>query len=107
MEEYNANQSHKYKKKKNNFTLIILFPFTFYFHVLLMTLISYSYLLLPLEFKLLAPVPDDPWTQLRMAMEAVFNSWFTPRCISYRDIHNIAGMYMKGSVWMGEERECV
>ena len=57
-----------------------------------------------LEFKLLAPVPDDPWTQLRMAMEAVFNSWFTPRCISYRDIHNIAGE--RESEWE-RERESV
>jgi len=33
--------------------------------------------------------PDDPYTQLRMARDAVFRSWNTPRAISYRRMHNI------------------
>ena len=31
------------------------------------------------EFKKLANVPEDPWKQLHEAMEAVFNSWLSPR----------------------------
>ena len=34
-------------------------------------------------------VPDDPWEQLRMAIEAVFESWGNRRAISYRDHHGI------------------
>jgi pyruvate,orthophosphate dikinase len=30
------------------------------------------------------PVPDDPYAQLRAAIEAVFNSWNSPRAIAYR-----------------------
>ncbi len=33
--------------------------------------------------------PDDPYVQLRMARDAVFRSWNTPRAISYRRLHNI------------------
>ena len=33
------------------------------------------------EFKGLGEVPDDPWLQLSMAIEAVFSSWFTPRLV--------------------------
>lgn len=33
--------------------------------------------------------PDDPYTQLRMARDAVFRSWNNPRAISYRRMHNI------------------
>src|SRR5688572_9351230 len=29
-------------------------------------------------------VPDDPWTQLRLAIEAVFRSWDSPRARAYR-----------------------
>lgn len=42
------------------------------------------------EFKKLAVVPTDPWEQLREAIMAVFNSWFTPRAVAYRDIHGIS-----------------
>src|SRR5215204_6122492 len=31
-----------------------------------------------------APFPDDPWVQLRGAVEAVFRSWNTPRAVAYR-----------------------
>ena len=31
------------------------------------------------EFKKLASVPEDPWKQLHEALEAVFNSWLSPR----------------------------
>jgi len=33
--------------------------------------------------------PDDPYEQLRMARDAVFRSWNTPRAISYRRLNNI------------------
>ncbi len=33
--------------------------------------------------------PDDPYTQLRMARDAVFRSWNNPRAISYRRMNNI------------------
>ncbi|UCG62873.1 MAG: pyruvate, phosphate dikinase [Candidatus Zixiibacteriota bacterium] len=33
--------------------------------------------------------PDDPFDQLRMARDAVFRSWNTPRAISYRRMNNI------------------
>jgi pyruvate,orthophosphate dikinase len=29
-------------------------------------------------------VPDDPWAQLRHAVQAVFESWLSPRAIAYR-----------------------
>ncbi|HZP26937.1 MAG TPA: putative PEP-binding protein, partial [Dehalococcoidia bacterium] len=33
--------------------------------------------------------PDDPWTQLRMAVEAVFRSWNSRRAIAYREFEKI------------------
>ncbi|HWR84098.1 MAG TPA: pyruvate, phosphate dikinase [Candidatus Deferrimicrobium sp.] len=33
--------------------------------------------------------PEDPYTQLRMARDAVFRSWNNPRAISYRRLHDI------------------
>ncbi len=33
--------------------------------------------------------PDDPFVQLRMARDAVFRSWNTPRAISYRRMNDI------------------
>ena len=44
-----------------------------------------------LRFKMLAEVPEDPWQQLQMAIEAVFRSWYSPRAVKYRDINGIAG----------------
>jgi len=35
------------------------------------------------------PFPEDPWTQLVMAIEAVFKSWNNPRAIAYRKLHDI------------------
>ncbi|HHV54520.1 MAG TPA: pyruvate, phosphate dikinase [Firmicutes bacterium] len=35
------------------------------------------------------PFPQDPWEQLRGAIDAVFNSWNNPRAIKYREIHGI------------------
>jgi len=35
------------------------------------------------------PFPDDPKTQLRMAIEAVFKSWDNPRAITYRNAEKI------------------
>lgn len=36
------------------------------------------------------PFPSDPWTQLRMAICAVFRSWNTPRAITYRRMNGIS-----------------
>ncbi|MBN2067227.1 MAG: pyruvate, phosphate dikinase [Candidatus Diapherotrites archaeon] len=33
--------------------------------------------------------PQDPWEQLKMAIDAVFGSWNTPRAVSYRRINNL------------------
>ena len=35
------------------------------------------------------PVSEDPWEQLREAIDAVFKSWNNPRAISYRDHYHI------------------
>ena len=35
-------------------------------------------------------VPDDPWTQLRLAIEAVFRSWDSERAVAYRRAEGIA-----------------
>ncbi|MDL2335209.1 MAG: pyruvate, phosphate dikinase, partial [Chloroflexota bacterium] len=37
-----------------------------------------------------APVPDDPWQQLRASIEAVFRSWNSPRAIAYREREGIS-----------------
>ncbi len=36
-----------------------------------------------------SPFPQDPWEQLRLAIEAVFRSWNNRRAIEYRRIHGI------------------
>ena len=38
-----------------------------------------------------AEFPEDPETQLRLAIDAVFRSWNTPRANTYRKIHGISG----------------
>ena len=40
-------------------------------------------------YKTLVKFPEDPFEQLRMAVEAVFLSWHTPRAIVYREMNNI------------------
>ena len=35
-------------------------------------------------------VPQDPWEQLRMAVGAVFGSWFNPRAVAYREHYRIS-----------------
>ena len=35
------------------------------------------------------PFPSDPWDQLRMAVQAVFQSWNSERAVAYRDYHGI------------------
>ncbi|MBP6701498.1 MAG: pyruvate, phosphate dikinase, partial [Halioglobus sp.] len=40
-------------------------------------------------YKTLVDFPEDPFTQLKMAVEAVFMSWHTPRAIVYREMANI------------------
>ena len=37
--------------------------------------------------------PTDPWKQLRLAIDAVFRSWNTPRAITYRKINKIPEEY--------------
>ena len=39
-----------------------------------------------------AAFPQDPYTQLELAIEAVFKSWNAPRAVSYRRINNISGL---------------
>lgn len=41
------------------------------------------------KFKELANFPQDPFEQLRLAIEAVFMSWHTPRANVYREMNNI------------------
>jgi pyruvate,orthophosphate dikinase len=41
------------------------------------------------EFQRIARVPDDPFEQLRLAIEAVFLSWLSPRAQVYREMNNI------------------
>ncbi len=41
------------------------------------------------KFKNVAEVPSDPHTQLRMAIEAVFSSWYTLRAVRYREYNDI------------------
>jgi pyruvate,orthophosphate dikinase len=36
-----------------------------------------------------AEPPDDPWRQLRLAIEAVFRSWNSPRAVTYRQREGI------------------
>jgi pyruvate,orthophosphate dikinase len=38
-----------------------------------------------------ADIPDDPFVQLRDAIEAVFASWHTPRAVAYRAHHGLDG----------------
>ena len=40
-------------------------------------------------YKTLVKFPEDPFVQLKMAVEAVFLSWHTPRAIVYREMNNI------------------
>ena len=41
------------------------------------------------EFKTMVDFPEDPFVQLRSAVEAVFRSWYTPRANVYREMNNI------------------
>ena len=41
------------------------------------------------EFKKVIFIPEDPWTQLVMCIEAIFMSWNAPRAIKYRDLNDI------------------
>lgn len=40
-------------------------------------------------FKTMVKFPEDPFEQLRLAVEAVFQSWHTPRANVYREMNNI------------------
>jgi pyruvate,orthophosphate dikinase len=43
--------------------------------------------------------PSDPWEQLKMAVEAVFDSWNSPRAVAYREYHGIShDLYTAASV---------
>eukprot|EP00775_Hariotina_reticulata_P006369 gene6369-6601_t len=37
-------------------------------------------------------LPEDPWDQLRMGIDAVFRSWNIPRAVKYREINKITGL---------------
>ena len=41
------------------------------------------------QFKALVYIPDDPWEQLQLTIEAMFRSWYSPRAVKYRDVNNI------------------
>ncbi|MEM6775962.1 MAG: pyruvate, phosphate dikinase, partial [Pseudomonadota bacterium] len=41
------------------------------------------------EFKAMVNFPEDPFEQLKRAVEAVFLSWYTPRANVYREMNNI------------------
>ncbi|MEM8941917.1 MAG: PEP/pyruvate-binding domain-containing protein, partial [Pseudomonadota bacterium] len=41
------------------------------------------------QFKKIADFPEDPFVQLKLAVEAVFRSWYTPRANVYREMNNI------------------
>ena len=41
-------------------------------------------------YKTLVDLPEDPFVQLKKAVEAVFLSWHTPRAIVYREMNNIS-----------------
>lgn len=41
-------------------------------------------------YKSLVDFPEDPFVQLKLAVEAVFLSWHTPRAIVYREMNNIS-----------------
>lgn len=38
------------------------------------------------------PFPDDPWEMLSAAVSAVFDSWMSPRAVTYRERHDIRGL---------------
>ena len=50
------------------------------------------------KFQEITNVPHDPWDQLRSAIEAVFNSWYSPRAVKYRDINGISSEIGTGVV---------
>jgi len=37
-------------------------------------------------------LPEDPWEQLRLGIDAVFRSWNIPRAVKYREINKITGL---------------
>jgi len=41
------------------------------------------------RFKTMVEFPEDPFVQLKAAVEAVFQSWYTPRANVYREMNNI------------------
>ncbi|MDX1732778.1 MAG: pyruvate, phosphate dikinase [Halioglobus sp.] len=41
-------------------------------------------------YKTLVDFPEDPFEQLKLAVQAVFLSWHTPRAIVYREMNNIS-----------------
>lgn len=45
------------------------------------------------QFKLMAPIPGDPWEQLQQCIEAAFRSWYSPTAVKYRDLNSIPERY--------------
>jgi pyruvate, orthophosphate dikinase len=42
--------------------------------------------------KVKKPFPQDPWEQLSLSVQAVFNSWNSDRAVKYRQINKISGL---------------
>ncbi|MDF3128022.1 pyruvate, phosphate dikinase [Kiritimatiellaeota bacterium B1221] len=42
--------------------------------------------------KVKKPFPQDPWEQLSLSVQAVFNSWNSERAVKYRQINKITGL---------------
>jgi pyruvate,orthophosphate dikinase len=49
----------------------------------------FSEIVLPADDMAAAEVPSDAWTQLLLAIEAVFRSWSSPRAVAYRRVEGI------------------
>lgn len=41
-------------------------------------------------YKGIHEIPEDPWLQLGMAVAKVMRSWWSPRAMRYRELHNIS-----------------
>src|SRR2546425_10469828 len=42
--------------------------------------------------------PDDPYEQLKMGINAVFNSWYGARAVTYRRLYDIPGTWGTGGI---------
>ena len=42
------------------------------------------------EYKTFALYPNNPWDQLKFAVEAAFDNWYSPQLVQYRDVNGIS-----------------